>query len=519
MNRLLFFKHIALLIPLTAWSLHAQAADTRPLSSLDTQGFARGISAKTLNHLEAATAISYERAGDIVEGREVLDPNDSQDQAYHSKALKDFQKAHVTAALGLWEWLELNLSSAVTYEDMEAPTRDKAFNLESQEEKDAWRDQFKQTGYAGSTLMAKFSVFSSSGFDISLASFVEEGTGHRNRYSLSRSSSSKLGSILAATYEKEQLGKINVYAGYRDRDEEQVGRLRFAQEYFLGTDIEWQVHSLASLQIGSFTRQLRVAKLEEDKPWGSPYRFDQSVELFAGASTYVSNVKLTLYGGTNLPGSSGIDRSQQNFGIKIAVATDAVKSSAPGEQDEKKVSKPESDKEDEKASPTQQDREDKTDQAPEEEPAEDSKKQPKGKEKEDLNGHGDFRDEIFADDKTVKDSLKSGPKDDFDRTIEGIKQQEKEELARKKRAEKREKSIEDLQRELKDLKIAEEQAEIEREKRRKVMQAAAQKRALAREKREQGRLNKLRKKAEKDARLDEVTIDDTSWYGLDENDF
>jgi Skp family chaperone for outer membrane proteins len=125
---------------------------------------------------------------------------------------------------------------------------------------------------------------------------------------------------------------------------------------------------------------------------------------------------------------------------------------------------------------------------------------------------GDYRDEIFAEDKDLQESLKKGPKGDFERTIEKIKIMEAEE---KKRGNKLENNS-DLERKLEEIRIAEQKALKESEIRRKEMQKETYKRSVAREKEEQKILKKVIKTVDKDMADEEITIDDTSWRGLDD---
>ena len=199
-------------------------------------------------------------------------------------------------------------------------------------------------GFSGASLLTKVRFINYDSVKVSVAPFIESGVGSAADLSISRSSGYKGGWMLLSTYEAPSVVKFHINAGYRYREREQVADLSLRNELFYQASTEAILSRNASVFVSGRGRSIKVSDERDYELTGErTYKSRESFEAYAGLIGRVNQFELSGYGGERLKENS-FGSGSVTFGVSLGYLFKGKSSSAPESAviiaDEKKEDKP-----------------------------------------------------------------------------------------------------------------------------------------------------------------------------------
>lgn len=323
-----------LLVVLAGAAGKATAADLTPVSGLDAAATGNVSSARIANDGSIRTTISVS-GSEAAADEKMLGGEDS-----GKMMLRDAHRASVLFGVSMNRVAELTFGLHGTYEHVNASDRDQLFPeavggnnpvLSEQEDDQNWRRDFKQTSFSGVSLMLKLKLIDSGSMQIALAPFVESGAGETASYSLTRSVGPKAGYIAMLSYGSRGVGTIDLNAGYRYRNPEETGNLIVRNEMFYkGLAKVYAGRDLAFF-VGAEGRKLMVANETErgGESNARSYKGSESGEVKGGVQYHLGDFDLSASYGRRLKDATGFGYGNTSFTAGIGMAIGNYKHGRP----------------------------------------------------------------------------------------------------------------------------------------------------------------------------------------------
>jgi hypothetical protein len=236
-------------------------------------------------------------------------------QENQERLLRDAHRAAFFLGYNLTSRVEFTLGLHGTYEHMKPLDRDILFKA-SAGQRLGWRGNFKQSGFAGASMLVKFNILSHQGFSAALAPFLESGAGEQATYSLTRSVGPKGGWMVLLGYGKDKAFQLMVNSGYRYRDPESIGNLRVRNELFYQGTAKGFIVGDWALFVGGQGRRLMVAENKNDL--GYKYSSWESGEFTGGIETEFDGTLLNAYYGARAKKASGFGFGKAIAGMSLS---------------------------------------------------------------------------------------------------------------------------------------------------------------------------------------------------------
>jgi hypothetical protein len=310
------------------------AADLTPVGGLDAAATGNVSSAKTDGDGQIRTSIA-------VSGSEtVADEKMLGGETAGKYLLRDAHRASVLMGTAINRATELTLGLHGTYEHVRPEDRDQLFpestgdnNPVTSEEDDEqnWRRDFKQTAFSGVSLMLKLKLLDAGSTQISIAPFVESGAGETASYSLTRSVGPKAGYIAMFSYGARGVASLDLNAGYRYRNPEETGALTVRNEVFYKGLGKAYIGRDFALFLGAEGRKLMVAKnSERDSESGAlTYKGSEAGEIKGGFQLAAGDFDISASYGQRLKESTGFGYGQSSFTAGLSMALTNYKRARP----------------------------------------------------------------------------------------------------------------------------------------------------------------------------------------------
>ncbi len=312
---------------LAGYAGKAMGADLTPVSSYDAASTGNVSSAKTMEDGTVKTAVSISGSESVV-GQDTYGALGNLDS--EKQVLRDAHKATVFMGTSINRALELSLGLSGTYEHVRPEDRDQVYPdgngvknpvLGDEDADGSWRSDFKQTGFSGLSLMLKMKIIDAGSLQISLAPFVETGAGEQASYSLTRSVGPKAGYIAMFSYGAKGVASLDVNAGYRYRNPEETGDMTLRNEAFYKALAKAYAGQNIAVFVGAEGRKLMVANNNErDASTGElVYSGSESGELKAGLLVTAGDFDLSASYGRRLKGATGFGYGASSFTAGIGM--------------------------------------------------------------------------------------------------------------------------------------------------------------------------------------------------------
>ncbi len=309
---------------LAGYAGKAMAADLTPVSSYDAASAGNVSSAKTQDDGTVKTAISFSGSESVI-SQDTYGGMDTEKQV-----LRDAHKATVFMGTSINRALELSLGVSGTYEHVRPEDRDQVYPdgngsknpvLGEDDGDGSWRSDFKQTGFSGLSLMLKMKLIDAGSLQISLAPFVETGAGEQASYSMTRSVGPKAGYIAMFSYGAKGVAALDVNAGYRYRNPEETGDLTIRNEAFYKALAKAYASQNIAIFVGAEGRKLMVAKNNERDSSISELRYNgsESGEAKAGVILTAGDYELSASYGRRLKAATGFGYGSSSFTAGIGM--------------------------------------------------------------------------------------------------------------------------------------------------------------------------------------------------------
>jgi len=311
---------------LAGYSSTTMAADLTPVSSYDAASTGNVSSAKTLENGTVKTAISISGSESVV-GEKTYWGSSSDKQI-----LRDAHKATVFMGTSINRAIELSLGLSGTYEHARPEDRDQVYPegngtknpvLSADDSDDSWRSDFKQTGFSGLSLMLKMKLLDAGSLQISLAPFIETGAGEQASYSMTRSVGPKAGYMALFSYGAKGVASLDVNAGFRYRNPEETGDLTIRNEAFYKALVKAYASRHVAVFVGAEGRKIMVAKQSERDlvTGGLVYNGSESGEVKGGLLVGAGDFDLSASYGRRLKAATGFGYGASSFtaGISMTV--------------------------------------------------------------------------------------------------------------------------------------------------------------------------------------------------------
>jgi hypothetical protein len=300
------------------------AADLMPLGRLEADSTGQVSKAETLPSGAIVSGVAFETSAAAIDNGTLSQMNEERG------VLRDANRGTVHLGIGLTERLSLSLGVSGTYEHVKPEERDQLFpNAGLSVAEDGWRQNVKQTGFAGATLAMKVQVVDWQGIKLSLAPFVESGAGEQATYSLTRSVSPKAGWMTALSYGAMGVGDATINAGFRYRQPEEIGDLILRNEAFY----RMALTAYATRDVGIFLagegRRLMVAKAGDLKDDKLNYLPKEAGEVTAGVSIKFEDVTVAAFGGSRVKGTNGFGYGRAIAGLQITTTLGNYRGNRP----------------------------------------------------------------------------------------------------------------------------------------------------------------------------------------------
>lgn len=476
----------------------ALAADTLPLGNIDASSTAKVSSGDTSRagtmtmglNIEATEAAVPE--GALAEGSSGSSTGSGEEKAL----LRDASRASVFLGTAISDRLELTLGLHGSFEHVKPADRDGVFaSAEADEEStgsasgedEGWRQNVKQTGFAGASLLLKFKLAEWSGLRLAFAPFLESGAGEQATYSLTRSVGPKAGFMGIASYGAAGVADVSLNAGYRYRDPEFVGGIAIRHEQFVKAAVRAYATKDLSFFVAGEGRRLMIAAADEmDIETGKrTYLPEESGEMKAGLTVRVGEMDLSGFGGGRPQHAGGFGFGKLSYGMGLSMALGNYRGDRPRTSF---------------ASDIEKDEAEKADQGKKAElvgPPKESNVQPVN----------DYSEMIGADIDPLE-ALGTDEAADFKDVDSRAKQYDADAKVESEDAR--------IERELKEIKAAEEMAAVERERLDQIANAKARKNALERSKEDEELMREWMDEAKQDAdKVEGIGEDEMQWNGLE----
>jgi hypothetical protein len=165
-------------------------------------------------------------------------------------------------------------------------------------------------------------VLESQGFKLALAPFIESGAGEQATYSLTRSVSPKAGWMAITTYGSEGVAEASLNGGYRYREPEELGDLTLRNEMFYRASLKAYVSRDFALFVAGDARKIMVARNDqtddEGKLFYKPY---ESGQALGGFEVKVGDAELQAFYGARASKGKGFSGfGEKSFGASLAYA-------------------------------------------------------------------------------------------------------------------------------------------------------------------------------------------------------
>lgn len=301
----------------------AQGADLLPVGALDVRA-ASGVFSPEIGEqgdlraafsLQAASGVlSYEALGaDAPEGHEP------------GSLLRDANRGSFLFAATLGRSLELSLGLHGTYEHAKPEGRDQIFDqadsaASSDGGSDSWRQDFRQSGFAGASLLLKLRLLDTDGFGLAIAPFVESGAGEQATYSLTRSVHPKAGFMTLASYGALGVGSVGLTAGARYRNPENIGQVVVRNEIFYGGNVRADLTRTLGFFVSGQGRRIMVADTAKQSAANGKlvYQPRETNEAGAGLVLTLEEMELSAFARASMPADKGFGFGDRSFGLGIA---------------------------------------------------------------------------------------------------------------------------------------------------------------------------------------------------------
>jgi hypothetical protein len=304
------------------WSGPAKAADTLPLTQLDAKAEGKISSAEISRAGEMTSAVSISTSESVV-SKDSLLPSKSE-AASDKTVLRDAHRASLFLGAAVTDRIELSLGLHGSFEHVKPENRDVLFSQKqaSTDSSTDWRDSTKESGFVGASLLAKIQLLKWQSMKVAIAPFLESGAGEQATYSLTRSVSPKAGWMGLMTYGDHGVAQLNINAGYRYREPEELGEITLRNELFYGASLKAYLSRNFGIFLAGQGRQLLVARNTERDADSDKllYKAQESGEVTAGLSANVGDADLSIYGGTSLKTESGFGFGKSVAGLSVTYA-------------------------------------------------------------------------------------------------------------------------------------------------------------------------------------------------------
>lgn len=466
----------------------ALAADTLPLGNLDVRSTGKVSSGDTAPAGSMMTGLSFEAAESAVPEGALSETGDG--SAKDKALLRDANRASVFLGTAVTDRLELTLGLHGSYEHIKPEERDALFASDAaansgDESEEGWRQNVKQTGFAGASLFLKFKLADWSGLKLAFAPFLESGAGEQATYSLTRSVGPKAGFMAIASYGAAGVADVSLNAGYRYRDPEMVGGVAIRNEQFVKAAVRAYATRDLSFFVAGEGRRLMIAEGNElDIESGKrQYTPEESGEMKGGLAYRIGEMDISAFGGGRPKNAGGFGFGKTTYGMGLSMALGNYRGERPRGSFASEIERSETEKAAKKA---------------------DLVGPPKASDVQPVNDYS----EMIGSDIDPLEALGTDEAVDFKDVDSRTKQYEADAKVESEDAR--------IERELKELKAAEELANVERERIEKVEGEKARRKALERSKEDDELMREWMDEANKEVDgMEGIAKDEMEWNGLE----
>jgi hypothetical protein len=275
---------------------------------------------------------------DRVLGDGRADPDDRHDLVRDANRLSGF------AGYGLTSGVELSLGLHGSYENVAAGDRDALFpdatgeggqnhrtKAGDDEASDSWRGSLRQTALSEASLAVKVRLMEHRGLRLGLMPFLESGAGTGATYAVTRSVAPKAGFLALASYGARGVAELNLNVGYRYRDPETIGELTYRNELIYRASVKAYATPTFAFFVAGDGRRINVAESSKSAPDGEGpvYRPRQAGAVQGGITATLGDAELAAFGGRGV-GGDAFGFGRESYGVSLAIAVGGAAAHAPG---------------------------------------------------------------------------------------------------------------------------------------------------------------------------------------------
>lgn len=312
---------IALLAYGLARAHPAWGADTLPLGALDARATGKVSSAEVLERGTLTTGLSVEAAETVVD-RGLMRGDDG--VSGDGRLLRDANRASVFFGAAVADNLEMTLGLHGSFEHVKPDRRDALFaNASASLGEDAsWRHGVKQSGFAGASLLLKLKLVDWRGLGLAFAPFVESGAGDQASFALTRSVGPKAGFVTIATYGAPGVAELSLNLGARYRDAEELGDVAIRNEQFARASLRAYASRTFALFVAGEGRRLMIADADEIDIESSKrvYAPSESGDVKGGFQVGLGDAELSVFAGGMPKHAGGFGFGKRSFGMGLATS-------------------------------------------------------------------------------------------------------------------------------------------------------------------------------------------------------
>lgn len=302
-------------------AIPAYGADLLPLQSLDTTESSRVSSPKVLEKGSFQVKGAFERLGHV----NAPGPLSSDGKAVR---IPNIDRSSVTLGYGVSRSVSLFVGLSGSTEELSRDTRLSLFddaesgglslgNTRSQDLLKGLDSSFYLSGASFAVKVNLRNRAERGGLSVSLMPFVESGVGEKATYALSRSVEPRGGAMLLTSLNAPEKGEIGTQLGIRYRSPESFATVRMRHELFFKVRASIEITGGWSLFGEGEGRHLMLAQRSLDSGESSSYKPIYGGDGRLGVAYGTDSITWTAFGGRRLGPDQGLGFASRTYGASI----------------------------------------------------------------------------------------------------------------------------------------------------------------------------------------------------------
>ncbi len=323
-KRITIPKCAMLIVPLS-FSSFLGAVDLEATRTLDAGSKAHVSNGRTMARSSVMASVhAYQSLALTPQKYFLEDEPRTADSAYLSRT----GRSSLLVGYGITDRIEINVGISGSYENQSQKTKQSLFDAPQNEGEALGEKRDNSTyAYSGASLLVKLNLIDNDGFAWSFAPFVSEGLGQKVAMQLTRAKRSHGGWKSIMTLGNEHAVNFTLDLGFHYQTPEDVGDIRVRNSLFANTALNIPINHVFGLTLSTGSNRLMIADRAKQQP-GTSYKYESLwAHAFGGGVSFSGdNFTYNLFFGGSPSDQRGLGFGKSHAGMSIDIPIGAYSS-------------------------------------------------------------------------------------------------------------------------------------------------------------------------------------------------